>query len=73
LKAFPSKEDEVFKDGYNEVDALVSKIAQTSEEEKPADIENESLLSFKPKINNLIIDPLKINNFKCRKPYKLSL
>jgi hypothetical protein len=38
LKAFPSNEDEVFKDGYNEVDMLVSKIVQTSEEEKPADI-----------------------------------
>jgi tRNA U34 5-carboxymethylaminomethyl modifying enzyme MnmG/GidA len=26
-------------DGYNEVDALVSKIVQTSKEEKPADIQ----------------------------------
>jgi hypothetical protein len=38
-RAFPLNEDEVFNDGYNEVDALVSKIVQTSEEEKPADIQ----------------------------------
>jgi hypothetical protein len=45
-RAFPLNEDEVFKDGYNEADALVSKILQTSEEEKPADIQKWKFTIF---------------------------
>jgi hypothetical protein len=35
--AFPSNEDEIFKDGHK--DSLVSKIVQSSEKDKPADIQ----------------------------------